>query len=59
MEYRNLGRWGVKVSAVGLGSWLTYGGTVEADTARACIRRALDAGITFFDTATSSEAPRA
>ena len=51
MEYRNLGRWGVKVSAVGLGSWLTYGGTVEADTATACIRRALDVGITFFDTA--------
>src|ERR671917_251827 len=51
MQYRNLGRWGVKVSAVGLGSWLTYGGTVEADTARACIHRALDHGITFFDTA--------
>ena len=51
MEQRNLGRWGVKVSAVGLGSWLTYGGSVEADTARACIRRALDLGVTFFDTA--------
>jgi voltage-dependent potassium channel beta subunit len=51
MEYRNLGRWGVKVSAVGLGSWLTYGGTVESDTATACIHRALDVGITFFDTA--------
>jgi voltage-dependent potassium channel beta subunit len=51
MQYRNLGRWGVKVSSVGLGSWLTYGGTVEADTARACIHRALDLGITFFDTA--------
>ncbi|MCI3950143.1 MAG: aldo/keto reductase [Acidimicrobiales bacterium] len=51
MQYRNLGRWGVKVSSVGLGSWLTYGGTVEADTARACIHRALDLGVTFFDTA--------
>jgi voltage-dependent potassium channel beta subunit len=51
MRYRNLGRWGVKVSAVGLGSWLTYGGTVEADVARACIRRALELGVTFFDTA--------
>jgi voltage-dependent potassium channel beta subunit len=51
MQYRNLGRWGVKVSSVGLGSWLTYGGTVEADTARDCIHRALDVGITFFDTA--------
>ncbi len=51
MRYRNLGRWGVKVSAVGLGSWLTYGGTVEEDAARACIRRAYERGVTFFDTA--------
>ena len=51
MDYRNLGRWGVKVSSVGLGSWLTYGGSVESDVARACIRRALEHGITFFDTA--------
>ncbi|HEY5094359.1 MAG TPA: aldo/keto reductase family protein [Candidatus Eremiobacteraceae bacterium] len=51
MQYRNLGRSGVKVSAVGLGSWLTYGGSVEADTAAACIARAYDKGVTFFDTA--------
>jgi voltage-dependent potassium channel beta subunit len=51
MQYRNLGRWGVKVSAVGLGSWLTYGGSVEAETAVACIERAYDKGVTFFDTA--------
>ena len=51
MQHRNLGRWGVKVSAVGLGSWLTFGGTVEEDTARACIKRAYEQGITFFDTA--------
>jgi aryl-alcohol dehydrogenase-like predicted oxidoreductase len=51
MRYRNLGRWGVKVSAVGLGSWLTYGGAVEEETARACIARAYECGITFFDTA--------
>ncbi len=51
MRYRNLGQAGVKVSAVGLGSWLTYGGSVEADTARACIARAYERGITFFDTA--------
>ncbi|MEA2664669.1 MAG: hypothetical protein QOI11_1613 [Candidatus Eremiobacteraeota bacterium] len=51
MRYRNLGRWGVKVSAVGLGSWLTYGGSVEEDAARACMRRAFERGVTFFDTA--------
>lgn len=51
MRYRNVGRWGLKVSAVGLGSWLTYGGSVDADTARACIARAYDLGVTFFDTA--------
>lgn len=51
MRFRNLGRWGVKVSSVGLGSWLTYGGTVEEEAAKACIARAYERGITFFDTA--------
>jgi voltage-dependent potassium channel beta subunit len=51
MEYRHLGRWGVKVSAVGLGSWLTYGGRVEEEVARACMARAYERGVTFFDTA--------
>jgi len=51
MRYRNLGRSGVKLSVVGLGSWLTYGGAVEEDLARACIVRAYEKGITFFDTA--------
>lgn len=51
MEYRKLGRWGVNVSAVGLGSWLTYGGSVDEDTATACIHRAYEQGVTFFDTA--------
>lgn len=51
MRYRKLGRWGVKLSTVGLGSWLTYGGSVEEDAARACIKRAYERGVTFFDTA--------
>jgi voltage-dependent potassium channel beta subunit len=51
MRYRKLGRWGVRVSSVGLGSWLTYGGSVEESTAADCIRRAYDLGVTFFDTA--------
>lgn len=51
MNYRKLGRSGVKVSEVALGSWLTYGGATENETARACIERAYDLGINFFDTA--------
>jgi aryl-alcohol dehydrogenase-like predicted oxidoreductase len=51
MEYRNLGTAGVKVSSVSLGSWLTYGGATEEDTAKACVRRAYELGINFFDTA--------
>jgi aryl-alcohol dehydrogenase-like predicted oxidoreductase len=51
MRYRKLGRWGVNVSVVGLGSWLTYGGSVEESSARDCIVRAFERGINFFDTA--------
>jgi voltage-dependent potassium channel beta subunit len=51
MQYRNIGRWGMRVSTVGLGSWLTYGGSVDEATARACMRRAYELGVTFFDTA--------
>jgi aryl-alcohol dehydrogenase-like predicted oxidoreductase len=51
MRYRKVGRWGLKLSVVGLGSWLTYGGNVEEDRARACIARAYERGVTFFDTA--------
>jgi aryl-alcohol dehydrogenase-like predicted oxidoreductase len=39
------------VSEVGLGSWLTYGGSVDETTAIACMRRAYECGVTFFDTA--------
>ena len=41
----------MRVSAVGLGSWITYGGTVEEDVARQCLLRAYELGVTFFDTA--------
>ncbi len=51
MEYRQIGRWGARVSAVSLGSWLTYGGTVGEATAAACIDVAYEAGVNFFDTA--------
>jgi voltage-dependent potassium channel beta subunit len=51
MEYRHLGKAGVKVSEVALGSWLTYGGAVEEETAIACVHKAYELGINFFDTA--------
>jgi voltage-dependent potassium channel beta subunit len=51
MRYRKLGAWGVKLSEIGLGSWLTYGGYVEDERAIACIHRAFELGVNFFDTA--------
>lgn len=51
MKYRHLGKYGVKVSEVALGSWLTYGGATEDATATECIEKAYDLGINFFDTA--------
>jgi L-glyceraldehyde 3-phosphate reductase len=51
MRYRRLGRAGIRLSAVSLGSWLTYGGSVGRDAARACVRAALDAGVNHFDAA--------
>lgn len=51
MQYRRLGKSGVKVSEISLGSWLTYGGYVERENAVQAIRTAYDIGINFFDTA--------
>ena len=51
LEYRRLGGSGVKVSEISLGSWLTYGGSVAEEQATACIHRAYELGINFFDTA--------
>lgn len=51
MEYRNIGKWGVRVSEIGLGSWLTYGGIVEEKNAIEQIQFAYDKGVNFFDTA--------
>ncbi|TMR33683.1 aldo/keto reductase family protein [Actinomadura geliboluensis] len=51
MEFRNLGRSGLKISEIAYGNWLTHGSQVEEDAAHACVRTALDEGITTFDTA--------
>jgi aryl-alcohol dehydrogenase-like predicted oxidoreductase len=51
MQFRHLGRSGLKVSAISYGNWITHGSQVEDDAAVACVHAALDAGITTFDTA--------
>jgi voltage-dependent potassium channel beta subunit len=51
MQYRRLGKAGIKVSEVSLGTWLTYGKTVEQDSAKECFRTAFEEGVNFFDTA--------
>ncbi len=51
MERRELGDSGIRVSAVALGSWLTYSGGIGREQTEACTRAAFDAGITLFDTA--------
>lgn len=51
METRNLGTSGIKISEIAYGNWLTHGSQVEEDAALACVRQALEEGITTFDTA--------
>jgi len=51
MDFRYLGASGFKISEITYGNWLTHGSQVENDTATECVRAALDAGITTFDTA--------
>ncbi|KAA8787232.1 aldo/keto reductase [Paenibacillus amylolyticus] len=53
MKYRRLGRSGLKVSEIGLGSWLTYGSAISEEAARACMHKAYELGINFFDTSNS------
>ena len=51
MEYRRLGSAGVKVSALSLGSWVTYGSQVDIDASAAMLKAAYDQGVNFFDNA--------
>ena len=51
MEFRHLGRSGLKISEIAYGNWITHGSQVAEDAARACVAAALDEGITTFDTA--------
>ena len=51
MNYRRLGRSGLRVSELSLGSWVTYGNQVGERLARECMAAAFDAGVNFFDNA--------
>ena len=51
MHYRRLGRSGLKVSEISLGSWITFGSQIEEGTAATLLHEAFEAGINFFDNA--------
>jgi voltage-dependent potassium channel beta subunit len=51
MKYRKLGKYGIKVSELSLGAWLTYGNSVDGKRTKDIVRAALDAGINYIDIA--------
>lgn len=51
MNYRRLGKAGIKISELSLGAWVTYGGQVGEEIAEKCMIAAYDAGVNFFDNA--------
>ena len=59
MEHRHLGRSGLLISEIAYGNWITHGSQVEEEAAIACVRAALDEGITTFDTADAYAGGRA
>jgi L-glyceraldehyde 3-phosphate reductase len=57
MVYNRCGRWGLRLPAISLGAWQTYGGYVSAEVSRRCLFRAFDLGITYFDFANNYGEP--
>ena len=51
MQYRQLGKWGLRLSSIGLGSYLTIGMSISDEESKRCVARAIDLGINWFDTA--------
>ncbi|ABR30025.1 alcohol dehydrogenase [Thermosipho melanesiensis] len=51
MNYRKVGKWGLKISELSLGSWLTFGNQLDISAAKEIVREAFKQGINFFDTA--------
>lgn len=59
MEYRNLGRSGLKVSALSFGAWVTFDTQLQVEAAKKCMVAAYDAGVNFFDNAEAYAAGKA
>ena len=57
MIYNRCGRWGLRLPAISLGAWQTYGGYVSAEVSRRCLFRAFNLGITYFDFANNYGEP--
>jgi L-glyceraldehyde 3-phosphate reductase len=57
MLYRHCGKWGLKLPAISLGAWETFGGYCGEEIARACLYQAFDLGITHFDLANNYGRP--
>lgn len=51
MRYRKLGKWGLQVSELGLGSWITFGSSLDIEQVKKLMKEAFDAGINLFDNA--------
>ncbi|MEN3008319.1 aldo/keto reductase [Pseudothermotoga sp.] len=51
MEYRKVGKWGLKISELSLGSWITFGNQLDLESAKTLVKKAFDSGVNFFDTA--------
>ncbi|NUV00211.1 alcohol dehydrogenase [Marinitoga sp. 1154] len=51
MEYRRLGKSGIKVSELSFGSWLTFGNQLDVENVKACMKEAFNHGVNFFDNA--------
>mgnify|MGYP001384003412 CR=1 FL=1 len=59
MDFRRMGRWGLKISEISLGAWLTFGDDVDEKTAERMLRLAFDHGVNFFDNADVYQGGRA
>ena len=59
MNYRRMGKSGLKLSELSLGAWITYGGQVDVETALDCMKAAYDQGVNFFDNAEAYAAGKA
>ena len=51
MEYKHLGKSGIKLSEISFGSWVTFGSQLDLEKARECMRIAYEQGVNFFDNA--------